>query len=269
MSDDNNSDSEYRFRPSADQEQNINLRRRVRAAVDISVQDDDSLDETFRSVGEFPTDTSSSSSPRNIESEEDRELTLAIQNLSIDDTVVTRPARLEMAEHEFITSNFHKSIPEFSGNVRNLQHFITCCDLFYDNLDEENKPRFFPALVRKLTQKAFTLYHNRTWDDWNQFKVALKKYFSVHKSFETFQLELANIQQRNFNIRDYSQKVETILHEMNSIGKEIKIEGQAGGEAYFKVQNEKLALKAFINGLNVPIKHILKARKYETLDDAI
>lgn len=168
----------------------------------------------------------------------------------------------------FPIQEFYKSIPEYSGAFKELQHFISCCDYIFDTLNDANKAQFFRALVRKLKDKAFNLYHNKQWADWPEFRAALKKYFTVAKSFETFQLELGNVRQGRDNIQSYSQRIEDILYEMNTIGKDIKIEN-VSGERYFRIQNEKLALKAFLNGLNSPLKVILKARKYETLDDAI
>lgn len=174
----------------------------------------------------------------------------------------------KMSDPPFPTTEFHTIIPEYSGTIKDLQHFISCCDFFHSSLVEAHRGIFLKALVRKLKGKAFNLFNNRQWGDWPEFKLALKKYFSVTKSFETFQLELANIRQGKMPIQEYSQNIEEILHEMNIIGKDIKI-NNISGEQFFKIQNEKLALKAFLNGLNPSFKNILKARKYESLDDAI
>lgn len=168
----------------------------------------------------------------------------------------------------FPDSSFYKAIPEFSGNIRELQHFISCCDYFYELLDENNKRIFYLALVRKLKGKAFDLYNNNDWHDWVQFKAALKTHFRIHKSFETLQMELTNVSQDNMNVRDYSHKVDNLLHELNLIGKDIRIHN-VSGENYFKIQNEKLAIKAFVNGLKSSIKQIIKPRKFDTLEEAI
>lgn len=169
---------------------------------------------------------------------------------------------------EFPSNNFYKSIPEFSGDEKEVQRFISCCNFFYNTLTEAHKAIFFQALVRKLSDKAFDFYNNRKWINWPEFRDNLKKYFSIQKSFESYQVELANIKQRRLKVKEYSQKVESILYDMNKIGKDIKVEN-VSGEKYFKVQNEKLATKAFINGLNEPMKTIVKARKYNKLENAI
>lgn len=169
---------------------------------------------------------------------------------------------------QFQTSEFHKLIPVYDGSVKDLQHFISCCDFFYKNLDARFHEKFYHALVSKLKSKAFDLYNNHTYKDWPEFKIALKKYFSVRKTFETYQLELANIRQGKLSVQEYSQNIEEILREMNNIGKEIKVEN-ASGEKFFRAQNEKLALRAYVNGLNSPLKTILRARKFENLDDLI
>lgn len=169
---------------------------------------------------------------------------------------------------QFQTSEFHKLIPVYDGSVKDLQHFISCCDFFYKTLDAGFRNTFYEALVSKLKSKAFDLYNNHQYRDWPEFKIALKKYFSVRKTFEIYQLELANIRQGKLSIQDYSQKIEEILREMNNIGRDIRVDN-ASGEKFFKAQNEKLALRAYINGLNNPLKNILRARKIENLDDLI
>lgn len=179
-----------------------------------------------------------------------------------------KPIMAQNEEQKLSLTEFSKAIPECSGLIKDLQHFIACCDYFYETLSPQQKGDFLKALVRKLTGKAFNLFHNREWADWPTFKAELKKYFAITKSFETFQLELANIRQGKESIQDYSQRIEEILFHLNTIGKDIRV-NNVSGEHYFKAQNEKLALKAFLNGLNSPLKNILLARKYNELKEAV
>ena len=65
----------------------------------------------------------------------------------------------------------------------------------------------------------------------------------------------------NLSVREFGEKIERILAEINKISAEIKV-GNETGTKFFKVQNEKLAIKLYINGLKYPIKNIFRSRVY-------
>lgn len=170
----------------------------------------------------------------------------------------------------FDVSTFYKSIPEFDGNVDNLNRFLACCDHFHSNLPSiEIKQTFLKSLVRKLVGRAFDFYNKKeTWTSWDELKLALKSYFSPTQSFEGYQIELCKCKQDKFSVREFGEKIEKILVEINKISNRIEVEGSNGGK-FFKIQNEKLAIKSFLNGLNEPLKTILRSRKYDLIQDAI
>lgn len=170
----------------------------------------------------------------------------------------------------FDVSTFHKSIPEFDGNVENLNRFIACCDHFQSSLpDNSMKVTFLKALVRKFIGRAFDFYNKKdNWESWDELKLALKSYFSPTQSFEGYQIELCKCKQDKLSVREFGERIEKILVEINKISNRIEIAGENGGK-FFKIQNEKLAVKSFLNGLNEPLKTILRSRKYNLIQDAI
>lgn len=172
--------------------------------------------------------------------------------------------------YNFDVSTFHKSVPEFDGNMENLNRFIACCEHFHSNLPNDNvKSTFLKALVRKFVGRAFDFYNKKeSWESWDELKLALKSYFSPTQSFEGYQIELCRCKQDKLSVRECGEKIEKILVEINKISNRIEVEGTNGG-IFFKIQNEKLAIKAFLNGLNEPLKTILRSRKYELVQDAI
>lgn len=156
-------------------------------------------------------------------------------------------------------SNFHKCIPEFSGTTKDVNRFIACCDNFYSSLtDDNNRNIFLKSLVRKFTDRAFDFYNRNEWTSWDLLKTSLKKYFSSPKTFEGYQIELGKIRQGSFSVREFSEKIEFILTELKKISDEI-IVNDLSGAVFFNAQNEKLAIKAFVDGLNDPLKTILSA----------
>lgn len=174
----------------------------------------------------------------------------------------------EMTE-TFDYTLFHRMIPEYDGNKDSLNRFIACCDQFLSKYtDVNNRALFMQALVRKLTDRAFEFYNKQTITTWEIFKEAFRKYFASQQSFEGYQIELAKVKQNNMSVRKYGEKIEKILNEINKICADIKVDDRSG-EQFFKVQNERLAIKSFINGLNDPYKNIMRSRKFLTMNQAI
>lgn len=182
---------------------------------------------------------------------------------------VLEPIKENKMAETFDYTLFHRMIPEYSGNKDDLNRFIACCDQFLSKYTEaNNRALFMQALVRKLTDRAFEFYNKQTISTWETFKEAFRKYFASQQSFEGYQIELAKVKQNNMSIRKYGEKIEKILNEINKICADIKV-ANASGEQFFKVQNERLAIKSFINGLNDPYKNIMRSRKFTTMNEAI
>lgn len=169
----------------------------------------------------------------------------------------------------FDISSFHKSIPEYEGKVDTLNRFIACCEIYVSNLGtDELKATFLKSLVRKFVGRGFDFYNKKTWVSWSELKNSLKQYFSPTQTFEGYQIELCKSKQDNLSVREFGEKIEKILVEINKISNDIQINGTGGGD-FFKIQNEKLAIKAFLNGLNEPLKTILRSRKYNQIGESI
>lgn len=170
---------------------------------------------------------------------------------------------------EFPFTNFHKSIPEFSGTISDLNRFLACCDLFNTELTTDlHRATFLKFLVKKFSGRAFDFYSRQVWVSWSELKDALKKYFSTSQSFEGYQMQLSKQRQGALDVKKFAEKIQEILLEMNRISNEITVENQTGTQ-FFKAQNEKLAIKSFINGLTEPIRGYLKSQSFVDLHAAI
>lgn len=164
---------------------------------------------------------------------------------------------------------FHKAIPEYDGKEENLNHFIACCDLHFSTFNlEADQLKFVRSLVRKLKGRAFDFYNKSIRESWPLLKAEMKKYFSSSKSFEGYQMELGKVKQGKLSVKEFSEKIEKILIEINKISGEIRV-NENSGEQFFRAQNEKLAIKAFVTGLNEPLKTILRSRIYTTIQSAV
>lgn len=181
----------------------------------------------------------------------------------------TSPEEITMTT-KFDFAAFYKSIPEFDGNINDLNRFVACCDQFYEQLgaDNDKQATFLKALVRKFLNRAFDFYNKKQWASWTDLKNELKSYFSTSQTLEGYQIELTKLKQSSLTVREFGEKIDKILVEMNKISSDFKI-GNESGSKFFKIQNEKLAIKSFINGLIEPFKTILRSRKFSDLQAAI
>lgn len=169
----------------------------------------------------------------------------------------------------FDLTKFHKLVPQFDGNEDDLDRFIdTCGDRYTACTEDIGKAEFMSALRSKLTGRAYDFFKKTVYTDWPTLKTDLKKQFASPETFEGYHLKLTSLKQENLSVRQYADKIEKILFAMNKASSEIKVNNRDGTD-FFKAQNDKLAIKSFINGLKDSLRNVLRARKYTTIRDAI
>lgn len=169
----------------------------------------------------------------------------------------------------FNLTNFHKLVPQFNGNEDDLDRFIDTCDIQHFSCTEEvGRTEFMNALRSKLIGRAYDFFKKATYTDWPTFKTDLKKQFASPETFEGYHLKLTSLKQNDSSVREFADKIEKILYAMNKTSSEIKVNNATGTE-FFKAQNDKLAIKSFINGLKDSLRNVLRARKYTSIREAI
>lgn len=160
-----------------------------------------------------------------------------------------------------------KIIPEFDGSSDRLHKFLLCCDMVYSGLMQTESDKFLNLVKTKLSHKAYDIVKYTDFNKWQDLKAELKAKFQCTKSIEQLQIELINIrQQRNENVTSYASRVEKIVSELNEVC--IDSEGATSAKTIINL-NSKTALKAFQEGLVDPIKLIIKASRFTTLQEAI
>lgn len=160
-----------------------------------------------------------------------------------------------------------KLVPNFSGNSRDLHKFITACELIYSGLREQDRTQFLQLIKLKLDGKAYNLVKYKTLNTWDEFKKLIEREFTETRSIGHLQMELTCIRQgRNEDVKSFSTRLETLLHDLN----EACINSQDVGAAdTIKSLNSNIALKSFQEGLDPTIKLIVKACRFDKLSDAI
>lgn len=161
-----------------------------------------------------------------------------------------------------------KIVPEFSGeSPRDLDRFISCCEIVVEPLDAPEKLKFIRLLNAKLTGKAHDVLQFNKFESFEELKQELISQFGESKSVESLTYELISVRQDNKeDVRSYANKIEKILSMLDSAC--IKREGTEAARAIRNL-NASTALKSFEEGLREPIKLVIKASRFKTLKEAI
>lgn len=162
--------------------------------------------------------------------------------------------------------NALRIIPEFNGNSLELDRFLACCDIVALDLTEAESRKFLKLLPAKLTNKAYELYKYKNFTSFEELKIEFKLHFSEKRSLESLKIELFNIKQKQSEtVREFSSRVEKLLSDINNVSTKDLTKAQVS--AIINLNNSS-ALKSFIEGLNHPIRLIVKASRPQTLNDA-
>lgn len=160
-----------------------------------------------------------------------------------------------------------KIIPNFSGESSELHKFISCCEIIYEPLQkDEDRLQFLNVLKAKLNGPAYDIVKYKNFTTWSELKLELKRQFSIKRSVEQLQIELINCKQKSDSVKIFGNKLEKLLSELNDAC--VVSEGTRAAEHFVNL-NEKTALRSFEDGLNDPIKIIIKACRFTSLRSAI
>lgn len=182
---------------------------------------------------------------------------------------VKKNLKFEMGDFNF--ESFDRKVPSFGGEIKELSRFVACCDAFHTTLSQEGKRELGSNLIFKVKGPAFTMIDNMTPNNrtWEIIKPRIIEKFGKQRSMAMSQKDLIELRQgAGESVRDFAQRIEDCVTEMNRASTEIKVENVAA-VTHFKLWHDKLALRAFHDGLRAPLRWLIKARNYETLEEAV
>lgn len=158
--------------------------------------------------------------------------------------------QIDMADFSF--QDFHRMIPEFKGEPEMLHIFLKRCETFCASLKDAAKPTFILNLIYKLGGKAFTIYESKIYNDWATLKKDLLEGIKISKSPSALQNELMNMyQMQNKSAKEFADIIKSKLKELSDI-----ISAQYDNDDVrqsFKIEHEKIAIRAFREGLRSPL----------------
>lgn len=160
-----------------------------------------------------------------------------------------------------------KMIPEFAGDRNELHKFITCGNIVNAMCTTNTAKSSLINIVKtKLSGSAYDIIKYKQFDSWDDLRAELEKQYGEKRSIAQIQSELLNIHQGKDNVRDFANKIIKLKCDLDDAC--IKEQGINSAEIVQNL-NRHAALKAFVDGLNNPIKLIIKASRFEDLHQAI
>lgn len=221
--------------------------------LDSSDSDINEISDTFNSI---------------LESSRKIELQLPNSNLSINSE---NSQSVNMARNKFNMKECNSFIPDFGIDPKiSLDNFITRVEMIQNDLEENEKIKFFNFILCKLNGDAYDAYrfNSANIDDWDALKKQLKLKFKPIKSLNNLKTDLFQcVQENNESISMFADRIQKLLSELNNS----YIDRLGRADSVFIIQdNNSTALNSFSRGLkNLSIKTLVLAGNYKTLMEAV
>lgn len=155
---------------------------------------------------------------------------------------------------KFEVATFNRIIPEFDGNEDHLKVFLSRCDSYHKTLTDKGRKLFLNHLIFKLSSRAFIILEAKPLTTWKTLKSDLISGIADKKSIATIQNELLALkQQPSESVTVFSEKIRIKLKSLSD-----KISAQYQDEIVrdsFSIEHEKMAIRAFKEGLLPPLKY--------------
>lgn len=178
---------------------------------------------------------------------------------------------IKMATLDIQTAN--KTIPEFKGNPRELDHFLKIVELIHKTISEANVKTDLIDFVYhvKLSNNVRTaLSATQTPTTYETLKQTLQEKFPNRRSVADIHNTLANTCQRNQSVTTFKDKILNLINELNSIQiKALPTDATQAEKDLITKLNDQYALSIFKNGLNSEIKPTVLASRPKSFIDAI
>lgn len=221
----------------------------------------------------FFTPNSNTNSPQNSNNEDEtsnflnttrRNLSTEFADSKLDTTILERETMSSITY-----SDIKDVIPRYDGERANsLDEFIQIVDSLASQLTEAKDKLLFNLSVKShLSNKAFNSIRHLNNATWEQIKQNLKDKLNPLDATTCYNALTHAKQGQSESMTDFALRVENLLTNLN---RSSTIDADETTRRYVQTNNEKLAKRAFENGiLNFKLKTLSIAINKNTLEDAI
>lgn len=177
---------------------------------------------------------------------------------------------MNMATQNFNLEVALKTIPEFTGNYRELKSFLTIIELIKTSLAADQETQLLKFVFNvKLSSTVRTALGTSAPTTFDDLKKCLTDRYKTTKTVAHIQATLSTFSQKNMNVHTYHEKLLNSIAELNELQKEEIHNCNTVQADTIKLINEKYALTIFKNGLNGELKPTIFASRPKDLNDAV
>ncbi|KAE9521559.1 hypothetical protein AGLY_018023, partial [Aphis glycines] len=153
------------------------------------------------------------------------------------------------------------------ADAKDVCSFIGACDYACEAVDRETIPLLVKFINTRITGKALEVCRYRETSDWETIKKILRGAFEQQLSPQTLQIGLNSVRMKNDeDVLTYTGRVEQLYYNLCNA----TLANKTPEEARILRQTLKdQALAIYINGLQMDLQTILRARNPETLELAM
>lgn len=176
-------------------------------------------------------------------------------------------------DHEEMKNEYLRSIPVFSGEPLLLSRFIRVCDRVYDNFYDHTNPDsvrnhyITDTIFGKISGKAVEVVFSNNAEDYPTLRTVLLENFADTRDFFTLVGELSKMTQRaSETCFEFHQRVIVQVNAMIAYLQVNKAQPEQGVLIQF---TRDYALRVFTNGLVEATAALLRARKCDSLNEAL
>ena len=201
----------------------------------------------------------------------------AISSLTVSQ--FDHPHNIRNQNNTQVTSTFDKHfflkmLPEFDGSSEKIAKFISICDFYSQQINQNNQLEFLNIILSRLVGRAYNTMRFCATETYNELRVELLQHFRPYKPLPQLYRDLTNIKQSfGESMQSYVDRMQDLLNSLNEesieeIKKEDPIPSQTSVDTMLR-RNENLAKDAFIYGCKQPLSSILVSCRFNTLNDTI
>ncbi|CAH2108917.1 unnamed protein product [Euphydryas editha] len=157
-------------------------------------------------------------------------------------------------------------LPVMNGDENVTKSLIDAIELYSSSLTKEGKEMLIKFILKTRLHENAKLRMSTLYDSCDSLIRDMRHHLLTKKSNTAIHKELSSISQNGLTVDKYGSKVEQLFVDLTVT----QADGDQNAYKILRPQNEKNAIKSFIDGLrNREIRTILSARNYDTLKDTI
>lgn len=172
---------------------------------------------------------------------------------------------------EIKVTDLLKDIKDFSGNLNDINKFLSSCRAAYDFIGETeehklHRERFLNGIKNKLDSATFNAISQQTFNSIVEFSSAIEGIFLISNDPSNVQMQIVNRKQKHDeNIMTYANKLLELHNEYLML---YKLKYPTADQESVKISNDMLLTQNFIRNLKQPFQTYSRGHFFDSFSAA-